>query len=206
MIATALVARSADAQRAGELLLDDLASSAQASLAVHRIVTAPTAETYAAAKSLNLLEVRTPLLVASFWVRGLPARCAGRLPAPPPRLALDGDAGLPGWMILGERVGYELDFGAVGVFWTPVIRWNTEVRPEAFADFDEPGWGKVACAYTTIPFGSRRTLLTYECRTSITDVETRARFERYWWLVRPFVRHVMRATVRTIATHAEAGG
>jgi hypothetical protein len=185
------------------LLLDELAGSADTSIAAHTIVDATPEDTFRAAKSLDLLQVRTPLLTASFWVRALPARLLGRdgpeLPGP---LTLERDLGIPGWMKLGERPGREIDFGAVGVFWEPVIRWNLDVTASQFATFDEPGWGKIACSYSVADYG-RRSLLTYECRTTITDDDSRAKFDRYWWLVRPFVQHVMRATVRTIAADAE---
>lgn len=46
--------------------------------------------------------------------------------------------------------------------------------------------------------------LTYECRTLTTDDDSRRRFSQYWWLIRPFVQHIMDATLRTIGTHAEA--
>jgi hypothetical protein len=186
------------------LLLDRCAPEPDASIAAHTIVDATTARTYAAAKALDLLEVRTPLLTASFWVRGLPAKLLGRAePAPLGPLTLEGDLGLPGWMQLGEHAGREIVFGAVGDFWHPVIRWNLEVTPEQFATFDEPGWGKIACSYSVADYG-HRSLLTYECRTTITDDESRAKFQRYWWLVRPFVQHVMNATARTIAANAAA--
>ena len=71
-----------------------------------------------------------------------------------------------------------------------------------FAGFDEPGWGKIAANFTVTPYG-RRTLLTYECRTATTDSVARRRFRRYWWVVRPFVAHIMRATLRRIKTDAE---
>jgi hypothetical protein len=48
------------------------------------------------------------------------------------------------------------------------------------------------------------TLLSYECRTLTTDPESRRRFLRYWWVIRPFVGHIMRATVTTIKADAEA--
>jgi hypothetical protein len=186
------------------LLLDDLADRYDASIAAHSIVDAPRATTFAAAVALDLMQVRTPLLAASFFVRGLPAKLAGRAAPPPPGpLTLEGDLGMPGWMKLGERPGHEIAFGAIGVFWQPVIRWNLDVAPAAFAAFAEPGWGKIVCGYSVADYG-RRSLLTYECRTTVTDDESRARFRRYWWLVRPFVQHVMHATVRTIACNAEA--
>jgi hypothetical protein len=186
------------------LLLDSCAPCPDVSIAAHTIVGATPAATFAAAKALDLLEVRTPLLTASFWVRGLPAKLLGRAePEPLGPLTLDGDLGLPGWMKLGERPGREIAFGAVGDFWHPVIRWNLDVSPAQFATFDEPGWGKIACSYSVVTYG-RRSLLTYECRTTITDDDSRAKFDRYWWLVRPFVQHVMNATVRTIAADAAA--
>jgi len=187
------------------LLLDHYVADPDAEIVAERIVAASAEVTFAAAKSLDLLEVRTPLLVASFWVRGLPAKVLRRPePAPPEKLSLDGDVGLPGWMLLDENPDREVVFGAIGVFWTSTIRWNTDITPSDFVDFDEPGWGKVVCNYSTTPFGEQRTVLTYECRTMTTDPDSRRRFRRYWWLIRPFVQHIMNATVRTIAGHAEA--
>lgn len=50
----------------------------------HVTVAADTTTTFRAAKTLDLLTVRTPLLVASMWVRVLPARLLGRAARPPP--------------------------------------------------------------------------------------------------------------------------
>lgn len=195
---------SASANHAAPLLLDRFVDTSDATIASHLIVSAPVGVTFDAARTLDLLEVQTPLLTASFWVRGLPAKILGRVePAPAEKLTLEGDLGLPGWMVLDESPGREIVFGAVGVFWTPTIEWNLDVGPDGFAGFDEPGWGKIACSYSTLPYGEHRTLLTYECRTRTTDDDSRHRFNRYWWLIRPFVQHIMNATVRTIAAHAE---
>jgi hypothetical protein len=186
------------------LLLDHYVDTPDTRVAAHLIVDAAPDTTFAAARELDLLEIHTPLLDASFWVRGLPAKILRRPePAPPEKLTLDGDLARPGWMVLDESPGREIVFGAIGVFWTPTIRWNTEVAAHEFADFDEPGWGKIACNYSTLSYGERRTLLTYECRTVTTDADSRRLFNRYWWLIRPFVEHIMNATVRTIGEHAE---
>jgi|SRR5664279_2198094 len=192
---------------AARLLLDRYIDRADADLAAHLIVDAPPGVTIAAAKALDLLEVRTPLLTASFWVRGIPAKVL-RQPEPPPpeKLTLEGDLPLPGWMVLDEDPGHEIVFGAIGVFWTPTIRWNVGVAASEFAGFEQPGWGKIACSYSVRPYGAERALLTYECRTLTTDEESRREFGRYWWLIRPFVQHIMNATVRTIAARAEAAG
>jgi hypothetical protein len=47
-------------------------------IAKHVIVTADPSTTFHAARTLNLLTVRTPLLAASIWLRALPARWVGR--------------------------------------------------------------------------------------------------------------------------------
>jgi hypothetical protein len=111
--------------------------------------------------------------------------------------------GLPGWLLLGERIGREIAFGAVGKFWQPVIEWR-DVPLADFASFTEPGWGKIAANFSVLPYGQSSTLLSYECRTITTDLESRRQFLRYWWLIRPFVRHIMRATLKKIRADAEA--
>jgi hypothetical protein len=167
------------------------------------VVDADRANTYEAARSLDFLRVRTPLLAVAFWIRGLPARVAGRPVSAPPRLVLGEGDPLPGWLILGEVSGVELAFGAVGKFWQGTIEWHDVARDE-FASFDEPGFGKIACDLRARQCGPHRTLLTYECRTATTSADAQKRFARYWRLIRPFVGHIMRATLATIRRDAEA--
>ena len=169
----------------------------------HIVVAADPRTTFDAARALDLLTVRTPLLAASMWIRTLPARLSGTASPPPPRLVIGEGLGLPGWLLLGERSGREIAFGAVGKFWRPVIEWRA-VPPADFATFAEPGWGKIAANFSVVPYGACSTLLSYECRTLTTDPESRRRFLRYWWLIRPFVGHIMRATVNQIKSDAEA--
>jgi hypothetical protein len=183
------------------MLLDVAMPTSDVTLAEHIVVHADPASTFAAAHGLDFLRVRTPLLVAAMWVRGLPAKVTGKSEEVPPTLAL-ADGGLPGWMVLGERPDTEIAFGAVGVFWRPQIEWHDVARDE-FATFAEPGFGKIACNFSVRPYGDCATLLSYECRTATTDEESRRAFARYWRLIRPFVTHIMRATVRTIRDDAE---
>ncbi len=86
-----------------------------------------------------------------------------------------------------------------------MIDWR-QVGPDEFADFDEPGWGKIAANFSVTRYGEQHTLLSYQCRTVTTDPDSRRRFRRYWWLIRPFVAHIMRATVATIKVDAESRG
>ncbi|MCV7211753.1 hypothetical protein [Mycolicibacterium canariasense] len=172
-------------------------------IAEHVVVAADPSSTFHAARALDLLSVRTPLLTASMWLRGLPARLSGVTAPRPPRIVIGEGVGLPGWMALGEVADREIAFGAVGIFWRPVIEWR-HVAPENFSAFAEPGWGKIAADFSVMRYGKLSTLLSYECRTMTTDPDSRREFLRYWWLVRPFVAHIMRATVNKIKADAEA--
>ena len=183
------------------MLIESALPKYDAVIAEHLVVSADPAATYTAARTLDLLTVRTPLLNLSMWLRGLPARLAGRAAPEPPRVVIE-DMNLPGWVLLGLQPNREVAFGAVGRFWTPVIEWRTVARAD-FEDFAEPGWGKIAANLSVLPYGESSSLLSYECRTSTTDPESRRRFLRYWWLVRPFVAHILRATLRQIQANAE---
>ncbi|WP_179473312.1 hypothetical protein [Mycolicibacterium vinylchloridicum] len=185
------------------LVLDSVMPSYDVAITEHVLVGTDPQTTYCAARGLDLLTVHSPLLDAAMWVRQLPSRLTVR-PAPrPPRLVIGEGVGIPGWLVLGEQDGTEIAFGAVGRFWQPVIEWR-DVGAAEFPGFAEPGWGKIAANFTVLPYGSGKTLLSYECRTATTDPQSRRRFARYWWLVRPFVAHILRATLRQIKVNAEA--
>jgi hypothetical protein len=187
---------------AAPLIIDAAMPTFDVSIAEHIIVRADPATTFRAARELDFLTVRTPLLDAAMWVRGLPARVTRQAATPPPRLVLAEGDELPGWAVLGEQPDRELAFGAVGKFWQPSIEWR-DTPAEEFARFAEPGWGKIAASFSVLPYGDDATLLSYECRTVTTDAEARRDFARYWRLVRPFIAHIFRATVRTIRDDAE---
>lgn len=80
------------------------------------MVAADPSTTFQAARTLDLFTVRTPLLMASMWIRGLPERLSGKASPPPPRLVMSEQIGLPGWLPLGEQPNREIAFGAVGKF------------------------------------------------------------------------------------------
>jgi len=186
------------------MLIESVMPTYDVVIAEHLLVAAHPSATFTAARELDLLTVRTPLLTLSMWLRGLPVRWSGREPPPPPRVVIGEDiAALPGWVLLGERPNREIAFGAVGKFWHPTIEWR-DVSPEDFSGFAESGWGKIAANLSVLPYGESASLLTYECRTVTTDPGSRRRFLRYWWLIRPFVAHILRATLRQIRTNAEA--
>lgn len=185
------------------LLIDALVPRCDAAIAEHGIVLATPAATYRAARELDFVTIHTPLLDGAMWLRGLPGRITGTEPSPPPRLVPAEQTGaMPGWVMLGEQPDRELTFGAVGRFWTPSIEWR-DIPASAFADFAEPGWGKIIVAFVVSPYGTGASLLTYECRIVTADGTSRARFLRYWRLIHPFVAHIFRATVATVRHNAE---
>jgi hypothetical protein len=185
------------------MLIESAMPSFDAGLVEHVVVHAGPRATYEAARRLDFLSVRTPLVTVAMWLRGLPARWSGRAGSTPPRLVLSEGLGLPGWLMLGEIPGREIAFGAVGKFWQPAIEWRDIPRAD-FASFIEPGWGKIAANFTVARYGEHDSLLSYQVRSVTTDSSSRQRFRRYWWLARPFVAHIMRATLRTIRTNAQA--
>ncbi|MFC5889620.1 hypothetical protein RMN57_01255 [Kitasatospora sp. CM 4170] len=165
--------------------------------------------TYDAARRLDLLTVHSPLLNAAMWARGLPDRLRGRAEPTPPTLRVADLFDTPGeawgdqpWVALGENPGRELVFGAVGRPWQPSIEWR-RVESRDFTPFDEPDWAKMAAALVVHPYGTSRSLLTYEARTACTDPASDARFGRYWALVSPGVGVVLRGTLHAVRTSAE---
>jgi len=167
----------------------------------HEVASADPQTTWRAARELDFMTVHTPLMDTAMWVRGLPVRLRRKPQPAPARLSLASGADLPGWLSMGGREGVETAFGAVGRFWLGTVEWR-DVPLAEFTAFDEPGYGKIACNFSVRPYGADRTLLTYECRVATTDATSRRRFARYWLVVRPFVAHIMRATVRAIGRDA----
>ena len=194
------------------LLIDRFLPCFDVTLIEHVVVDADLETTWRAVQDLDLMRVHTPLMDAAMFVRGVPAAVARRFggagPAEPPaELKLFGmGSGLPGWLFLGEAPGREVVLGAIGRFWQPDIQWYqvAGMTPEEFAGFTEPDWGRIAAGFSLRPYGQARTLISYEARTATADPASARRFARYWWLVRPFVRTIMQATLSTIREDAES--
>jgi hypothetical protein len=179
-------------------LLDACLPVYDVALTEHVVVEAAPEVVFNAAKGFDFLTTDAKVVTVLMTVRMVPGRLRGRPATAPSTLRLATDAGsLPGWVNLGELPGRELVFGAVGTFWKPDIEWR-DVPAEEFAAFADPGWGKIACHLLVRPDGPGRSILSYECRTATTDLVSRARMARYWWLIRPFAAYILRAVLRTI--------
>jgi hypothetical protein len=202
-IVTTLVS-SRDSSTQNQDLLDAHLPTYDVVLTEHLVVDADTSVTFEAAKNFDFLTTRSLLVTGLMTARSLPSRLLGRPVVDPQTLMLARDSGaLPGWLLLGEVHGREIVFGAVGTFWKPDIDWH-DLPAERFADFSEPGWGKIACHLLVRPDGPGRSVLSYECRTATTDPLSRAQMSRYWWLIRPVVGYVLRAVLRTIRANVDA--
>jgi hypothetical protein len=185
-------------------LLDSQLPTYDVVLTEHLVVEADTAVVFEAARGFDFMTT-SRLVTALMTARSVPSRLMGRPVVTPQRLMLATEPGtLPGWLVLGEVPGRELVFAAVGTFWTPDIEWRDDLAPDDFASFEEPGWGKIACHLLVRPDGPDRSVLSYECRTATTDPASQAQMSRYWWLIRPFVAHVLRAVLRTIRANVDA--
>jgi hypothetical protein len=186
------------------MLLDRFAPRYDFTASEHVVVDAPVDATYRAVRHLDLLTVHSWLTDATFWVRELPERVRGRVPPQrPTRMTLEDLDARGGMVLLGEDPGHEVAFGAIGRFWPPIGRWRQTNRTE-FAEFGEPGLGKIAAAYSVRPYGADRTLLSYEARTVLDDPVSRRWFAYYWRTVSPLVRAGMRATLRAAKQAAES--
>ncbi len=197
------------------MLIDDCLPQFDTTIIEHLVIEAPCDVVHRTTRNMDFLQIHSPIVDTLMFVRGLPGLLRRRIgrrppPTPPPamRLAdmLDGEAnadGLEGWLALGEVPERELAFGAIGRFWQPDITWKS-VTAEEFPGFSEPDFAKIAAEFSARPYGRNRTLLTYEARTAGTDKSASRKFLRYWWLVRPFVRIVMRAALLTAKDLAES--
>ena len=191
------------------LLIDDYLPQFDTTRREHLIVRGEPAAVFDEVRNLDLLSLHSPLLDAVMWLRALAEKLPGRKPTEVPSIRLGGlfdEAVAPTteqpWVPLAERKGRELVFGVVGKFWQPSISWNP-VPGDRFVAFDESGWGKIAASISVLPYGSDRTLLTYEARTLTTDQRSRRKFRLYWRVVSPFVGVVMRSLLTAVSRRME---
>jgi hypothetical protein len=172
------------------------------------VVDATPEETYDAVRHVDLVRIgAVPWLLGE--LRYLPARILAlwrgtEPPETPDSLTFDDLTDESPYVVLDERPGEEFVLGAVGTFWQPEIEW-AEVDAAEFATFDRPGYAKLVIGVSVRPYGTDRTLVTYEARTATTDGASRRRFRRYWTLVGPFAGYLMGRVLETARTEVERG-
>jgi hypothetical protein len=107
-----------------------------------------------------------------------------------------------GWRILHESPERGMVLGAVTQPWVAEVAFRS-IAPEEFAQFAEPNWVKIAWTVEVVPLGEGRSLFRTETRAEPTDREARARFRRYWTVVRPGILLIRREMLRLVKRDAE---
>jgi hypothetical protein len=192
---------------AAPLMLDWLLPEFDATIVEHQVMEGDPESIYRAVTSVDMAEIPNTYTAVRllFAARGAAERLVNALlgrttPAPVPEGALrlcdmpeHGD-----WVKLAEDPPDEFAFGVVGRFWGGETVWET-IDADQFVAFDQPGFAKIGCSISVRPYGSARTLVSYEARTQALDPESRRHLLRYWRVVRPGVAIVMRAFLHAVA-------
>jgi hypothetical protein len=90
-----------------------------------------------------------------------------------------------------------------------VARYNAfergveRIEPQQFATFAEPGFVKVAIAFTLLPQGGDRTVLGCEIDLAATDDDTRSTLQSTWFLAGPALRLLARRLLELVRSCAE---
>jgi hypothetical protein len=192
---------------ASPLMLDWLLPEFDATVVEHRVIEGDPESVYRAMTSVDMAEIpktHAPVRIL-FAARGAAERLVNALLGRPmPEAVPDGPLRLGDmpdhgeWVKLASEPPEEFAFGVIGRFWGGETVWET-IDADHFVAFDEPGLAKIACSISVRPYGSARTLVSYEARTQALDPESRAHFLRYWRVVRPGVAIVMRAFLHAVA-------
>jgi len=108
-----------------------------------------------------------------------------------------------GWVILAEKAGREVVMGAVTRPWeaAPVFQ---SIPAEAFRDFAEPGYVKIAWTLRADPVDRTQSTFHTETRVSTTDAAARKRFRNYWSFVAPGVEVIRLAMLQPLRRAAES--
>jgi len=107
-----------------------------------------------------------------------------------------------GWVVLAERAGREVVWGAVMQPW----KANLVLRSIPAADFTafrEPGYVKIAWTLRADPITAHQSMFHTETRVSTTDLPTRERFRRHWSFVAPGIQLIRRSLLRPLRRAAE---
>ena len=172
------------------------------------VVDAGTGQTYRAVRALDPDQVgkTVPFIRLMGQLRELPARIAAipRKAAPSPE-TLDSEQYRDAFLLIGEEPGTEFVIGMIGKFMSPTQLEFRRFDPPQFAAFAEPGYGKVATGFLVLPYGTGRSLLCTETRTTTTDPVSARRFRRYWKVIGPFAGYIMRHWLTLAKQRAEQG-
>jgi hypothetical protein len=161
-------------------------------------VEAPAAETYRAARALDV--GRSLPVTALFALRAVPHLLTGKARLTR-SITLETLFGL-GFVILEEEAPTELVLGAIGRFWRP-DSGMVRIAPDEFTAFATPGFAKGVLAFTVDRLGSATSLLATETRVACTDDSARRKFSLYWRAIGPFSGLIRRLMLNEVKRAAE---
>ena len=158
------------------LLLDEILPHPDHAIAHAAVFRARPEQSFSAALDLDIL--RNPFVRMLVAARG--AAAGGERPQ---RLSLRDMTSPPlGWLRLADDPGTELVLGQVSRPWRLTDGGAVPaLSPEAFRDFDTPGYAKVAVSLRAQPYGAAGSILTIETRVALTDAGSRSRFVATGW-------------------------
>ena len=200
--------------RDSQLLIDEFLPRYDFAVVHASVLPARPEACYRAALGVDLL--RDPVIRTLLGIRSLPQRLADRFArrhraataaAEPPRTFRLGDMVRYGWIVLDEEPNVELVLGQIGRPWKSAgASSGPPVEPAAFADFDRPGFAKIAANLRVEPYGATASILTIETRVALTDPQSLRRFTRYWTFIRPFSALIRRIALRLVAADLPRSG
>ena len=164
----------------------------------HVRVAAPVAVTLTAAREQALFE--HPLVRLIVRAREILMGATGDA-RPQPRGLLAAMQSI-GWGTLAEVRDREIVMGAVTRPWEPNVTFH-RLPPDEFATFSEPGFVKIAWTLRADIVDDSHSIFRTETRAVATDASARARFRRYWRLVRPGITLIRWLSLHPLRRDAE---
>jgi len=104
--------------------------------------------------------------------------------------------------VLAQIPGREVVMGAVTKPWEPNVVFRP-LRPDEFADFDEPGYVKIVWTLRSDPISAIESMARTDTRVITTDPGARARFRLYWAFLSPGILLIRRVALAMVKEEAE---
>jgi hypothetical protein len=165
----------------------------------HQIrVDAPAAVTFDVAQTMDLFEM--PVVRAI--IKGRELMLGATSDVRPRSRGLLAEVQSLGWVVLAETPGREVVVGAVTKPWQPNVTFRS-LAPEAFAEFAEPDYVKIAWTLRADPSGANVSVFRTETRAIATDAAARQKFRKYWSFLSPGIRLIRRVSLAPLKSEAE---
>jgi hypothetical protein len=164
----------------------------------HIRVAAPTAITFSAETDLDFNQsrvIRTIFKTRDLVLGAQPSSSDG-----PTELLAQVKA--LGWGVLAEIPDHEIVMGAATQPWVANVVMRA-LPPDQFANFQEPGYVKIAWTLRADPIGPSESVARTETRVVTTDSIARAKFRRYWSFFSPGIILIRYASLGLVKKEAE---